>query len=147
MQPILEFKSNEELQESLKEWQKRLFLDDWVIKAELVNRSELVIEGEELNGSNTFQMVNKASAIRIAVPDDDIRDRIIRYCAEHILVHELLHCKYNWLESDYSSMSNAYYDTQDHALLEQMAKSLIMAKYNIDLDWFINFGKSDIPKE
>lgn len=62
-------------------------------------------------------------------------DRIMKYCAEIILVHELLHCKMNWISNN-DTYEGKYFDTVEHALLEQMAKSLIMAKYNVGLEYF-----------
>lgn len=54
------------------------------------------------------------------------------------LIHELLHCKYNWLNKDYQSHDSAYYDTLEHGLLEQMSKTLLMVKYDLDFKWFEN---------
>lgn len=42
----------------------------------------------------------------------------------------------DWLVPQKESVESVYYDTLEHSLLEQMAKSLIMAKYNIPLNWF-----------
>ena len=63
-------------------------------------------------------------------------ERVVKYFAEKTLVHELLHLKYNWFVPQKESVESVYYDTLEHSLLEQMAKSLIMAKYNIPLSWF-----------
>jgi len=133
--PIMEFKNDEELMTCLREWKKILFLEDWTIKGVLVD----AIDSEEgLSGRNNFVMVIKCSMIRLLKPTEDVRDRIAKYCAEQILVHELLHCKYNWVESK-ESLEAVYYDTLEHSLLDQMSKSLIMAKYGLTFDWFENF--------
>ena len=131
--PIEEFTSQIMLDQSLKEWQKRLFLDDWIIKARLVAPDEFTLEN--VCGENEFDMVGKCCVIRI-MEKKYYGDRILKYCAEKILVHELLHCKYNWLVAP-DTMEGKYFDELDHSLLEQMAKSLIMAKYNIGLDYFV----------
>lgn len=55
-------------------------------------------------------------------------------------MHELLHCKYNILEVENDKYESVYLDVQQHVLLEQMAKSLIMTKYNLDFNWFRNFN-------
>lgn len=39
-EPVMEFSSIEQAKEALKEWKKRLFLDDWTIKVELVSPGE-----------------------------------------------------------------------------------------------------------
>lgn len=59
----------------------------------------------------------------------------MRYCAEKILVHELLHCRYNWIKSP-DSVEGIFWYTYEHYFLEQMAKSLIMVKYGLELNYF-----------
>ena len=131
--PIEEFTSQLMLDVCLDEWKKTLFLDDWIIKARVVSPDEFV--EEDVCGENQFDQVNKCCVIRI-MDKKYYGDRVMKYCAEKILVHELLHCKYNWLEPPYT-MEGKYFDTMEHSLLEQMAKSLIMAKYSVGLDYFI----------
>lgn len=131
--PIEEFTSQIMLNQFLKEWQKRLFLDDWIIKARLVAPDEFTLEN--VCGENEFDITNKCCIIRI-MEKKYYGNRVLKYCAEKILVHELLHCKYNWLVAP-DTMEGKYFDELEHSLLEQMAKSLIMAKYNIGLDYFV----------
>lgn len=136
MSPIMEFTSLEQAYNCLKEWQERLFLQDWTIKLNLVEPEDMNMQ--EVCGENIFQIETKSCVIKILKPEF-YGDRIVKYCAEQILIHELLHCKYNWVARDYNSIEVAYFDTLEHALLEQMAKSLFMAKYNLPFDWFRNF--------
>lgn len=134
-QPIMEFESEAQAQKCLKEWQRRLFLQDWIIKLNInVPRHEM--EGK--TGLVDLQLENKAAVIFIVRQDDDIKDRIAKTCAEKTLIHELLHCKYNVLECG-GSYEGAFLNAHQHMLLEQMAKSLLMAKYNLDNAWFKNF--------
>lgn len=128
------FNSKEELNECLKLWQEKLFLTDWIIKARICEPCDFNDEGNM--GENSFDMVNKCCVIRI-LDKKYYGDRIMKYCAEKVLVHELLHCKYNWLANE-GSYEGKYVDVMEHGLLEQMAKSLIMAKYNLSLDYFDN---------
>jgi hypothetical protein len=137
--PVMEFKDQEEVNKYLKEWKETLYLQGWSIKVNLVDRKVLEKEGKEFAGYNDFQMVNQTCVIEITIPDDDIKGRLLKYCMEQILVHELLHLKYNWLENKNDSMQNAYFEILEHQLIEQMSKSLIMAKYGLTLDWFNNF--------
>lgn len=137
MEPIMEFKTQEEVDACLKEWQTRLFLDDWTIKVNLCPQHEMNLK--DCSGENCFQMINKCAVIQLVLPTDDIKNRIQKVCHEKILIHELLHCKYNWIDFHEPTLEEAYYDISEHALLEQMAKSLIMTKYNITYDWFKNF--------
>ena len=136
--PIMEFESEVQLQLCIEEWKKILFLQDWVIKGKLVN--ELFSdEGDELAGNNNFQITNKCSLIQIVRANEDTKSRMVKYCAEATLVHELLHCKYNWTEKRADSIEYVYYQNLEHSLIEQMAKSLIMVKYQLPFEWFYNF--------
>lgn len=137
-EPILDFKDNQQLRECLKEWQKILYLEDWVIKATLLSAQELYEKaGEEVLGRNEFVVENKASHIYICKADGDNDNRIVKFCAEQTLVHELLHCKYAWLAPP-ETMEGKYFDTKEHQLLEMTARSFIMARYGMTKDWFEN---------
>lgn len=127
------FNSKEELNNCLKWWQEKLFLTDWIIKAKICEPCEFVDDGNM--GENSFDMVNKCCVIRILDKKYYGNDRIMKYCAEKILVHELLHCLYNWSGNE-ESYEGKYVDIMEHGLLEQMAKSLIMAKYDLSFDYF-----------
>ena len=126
------FNSEKELYEYLRWWQEKLFLTDWIIKARICPPEDFITE--DCCGENEFEIENKSCIIRILDPKY-YGKRILRYCAEKILVHELLHCKYNWIAND-NSYEGKYVDVMEHGLLEQMAKSLIMAKYNLSLNYF-----------
>lgn len=130
--PIEEFTSQEHLDECLKWWQEKLFLTDWIIKAYVIEQDEMKLENA--CGENDFQIVNKCSVIHI-INKECYGKRVMKYCAERILVHELLHCKYNWVYNS-ASYEGKYTDECEHALLEQMAKSLIMTKYGLNFDYF-----------
>lgn len=136
--PIMEFKDNRQLMKCMREWKKILFLDAWIIKAELLDREECILGGEECVGINHFIIPGHESMISVARPDNDIRGRIVKYCAEKTLVHELLHCKYNWV-TETGTQEGKYYEGLEHSLIEQMAKSLIMVKYELPSSWFENF--------
>jgi len=138
-EPIMEFETQEQLDKCLAEWQERLFLTDWTIKVRFAEPEELKDENEiRLSGQNEFQIVNKCAVISLEKLNDDSRSRIVKICHEQILIHELLHCKYNWIEPPYTA-EGKYFDTLEHSLIEQMAKSLFMAKYNLPFSWFKNF--------
>lgn len=126
------FNSKEELYKYLTWWQEKLFLTDWIIKASICPPEDFMTKN--CCGENEFHIENKTCVIRILHPKY-YGDRIMKYCAEKILVHELLHCKYNWIANN-DSYEGKYVDVMEHSLLEQMAKSLIMAKYDLSLDYF-----------
>ena len=135
MKPIEEFKTQEELNECLKWWQSKLFLDSWIIKAKICEPCDFSVEGRA--GENSMVFENKESMIRILDKKYFPDDAIAIYCAEQVLIHELLHCKYNFLLNK-GTFESVYVDVMEHQLLEEMAKTLIMAKYNLDFDYFKN---------
>ena len=137
MEPIIEFKTIKEATDCLKEWQTRLFLDDWIIKIKLCRPDEFI--GEDRCGENEYQVTNKSSVIRI-LKQKFYGDRIVKFCHEETLIHELLHLKYGMVcPVDPVSYAEAHLRAHEHMLVEQMAKSLIMAKYNLPFEWFKNF--------
>lgn len=134
MEPIMEFEDEKQAYLCMNEWKHRLFLDDWIIKIELLQPDDM----PDMDGHNSFVVERKSCIVNICIPNNDIRGRIEKFCAEKTLVHELLHCKYNIVEED-NTYEGVLVEIHQHTLLEQMAKSLIMAKYNLDLNWFKNF--------
>lgn len=138
-QPIIEFENIEQVQECLKEWQTRLFLDDYIIKIALLEPHEM----PEINCDGYNQRFNTLKSCKISISRKlkDDEQCIIRHCEEYVLVHELLHCK-PWLShytENNGSAEACYIEQMEHTMLDEMAKSLIMAKYNLTLDWFKNF--------
>jgi hypothetical protein len=134
--PVMDFETVGRARECLSEWQERLFLQDWVIGLDLAD--ELQIDGDDTAGTNEYNTTLKCSVITIRRHKGDESEMSMKVCHEHVLVHELLHLKYNWQECD-ALYESKYVDACEHALLEQMAKSLIMAKYNLTFGWFRNF--------
>lgn len=135
-QPIMEFKNIKQAVKYLKWWQKKLFLTDWIIKVKLVPVDEM--PDTELQGNTTFTYSQHSAVVRITELTKDHKSRIVKACQEQTLVHELLHLKYNILDSN-KTYEGEYLDCQEHALLEQMAKTLIMVKYGLNYKWFKNF--------
>ena len=141
-EPVMEFKDEQQLCSSLKEWQERLFLTDWTIKATLVDFSEVVYENyKDVCGDNTYNSVNQFTVIRVIRHNDEMRSRIQKCCHEKTLVHELLHLKLHFPIVGTFESSNL--DQRIHTFIDQMAKSFIMAKYDLPFDWFKNFKESD----
>ena len=133
-EPIMEFKNQEELDKSLQEWKQRLFLSDWNIKAYLVHGEEL----PDCAGDSNVQWVNSCGTIRIRYADELPKDMIEKDPHEKILVHELLHFKMFGYTYKSPTVEEIFYDEKHHQLLEQFAKSLIMAKYGVSYEWFKN---------
>ncbi len=125
------FTSKEELNQCLKWWQKKLFLTDWIIKARVCRKEDFKSD-DKLAGENYFSTINRYSQISILEKEEYEQEKpIMKYCAEKILLHELLHLKFDTIYSNQE-------DWVVHVLVEQMAKSMIMAKYNLTLDYFEN---------
>ena len=93
---------------------------------------------EDVMGYNSYVLEEKACVIVIKQFTDDDTSRIVKVCQEKILVHELLHCKYNFVSSP-RSYESVHLDVCEHQYLEQMAKTLMMVKYGIGFEWFKNF--------
>ena len=136
--PIMEFKNIQQAYECLREWQERLFLTDWLIKINLIDTNTIELNEKECSGTIIMTFENKCATMNIVCLTDDARNRIIKVCHEQILIHELLHLKYNWIEPT-GAYESKYVDDIEHQLLEQMAKSLLMSKYGLPFEWFKNF--------
>lgn len=134
--PIERFNNNEELRTCLKEWQHRLFLDNWHIKAELVKGSDI----EGYDGMNDSCWENSTAHIRIVRPEDVANGGEEKTVHEETLVHELLHCVFMTFEGENKTIEAVYWSTKQHQILERMAKSLIMAKYDLDYSYFTEVG-------
>lgn len=116
-------KSKEEL--LLDEWQKRLGLSDWVI---ILRYNSDGSDMEEDNAGETeWQDVSKTAVIRI-VSKEQYGERIIKYDFERILVHELLHVKFQYFQLCNTTYESKVFDIAQHQLIEDLAQSLVMAK-------------------
>lgn len=136
-EPKCVFKDLAEAQKYLAEWQERLFLTDWIIKLWLTDEP-IFSDGKRRLGECDYRQAERYALITLAMPDIETTSTIGKFCHERVLVHELLHCKFNFA-CEPTNAEMVFYCTAEHALLEQMAKSLIMAKYNVGLDFFKNF--------
>lgn len=93
------------------------------------------------DGYNERFNTSKACTISVAKKSKDDNECLIKHCEEYVIIHELLHCK-PWLShyaENKGSPTACYLDQVEHTLLDEMAKSLLMSKYNLTLDWFKNF--------
>lgn len=80
--------TEEQLQQKCAEWQKRLRLQDWIVKIRLCRAHELPI-GSLAHVHYTVE--KKMASIRITDPVDYPPDSMVPYDMENSLVHELLH--------------------------------------------------------
>jgi len=136
-EPIKIFETDEQLQTSLKEWQERLFLNDWCIVAKMVDKCSDDEYGT--SGLNTHLPIQKTAYIEILKDSCEMIEQKVfigKQPQELVLVHELLHCKFSVLYNAQGTYEAKLAEYHDHSLLEEMAKSLIMAKYNLPFEWF-----------
>ena len=135
-EPIMQFESQEQLNASLKEWQGRLGLRDWIIKAVLV---DVFANNVGASGHCFANFVAKTSTIRILQHSlSESGTDYIKFCSEQSLVHELLHCVLFGaiLEDEHAGTDWAFYKMRTHQELETLSRAFICTKYNITLDWF-----------
>jgi hypothetical protein len=137
----MEFEDTREAREYLREWQHRLYLDDWIIKLYLIEPSE----DPENQGTVEIDSIHRCAIVRIAKYDKTANDYIIRLCHEQTLVHELMHCKLDLVDNhDCSDTAEGKcYDGHMHNIIDTMARSLIMAKYGIGPEWFNNVPEAE----
>ena len=134
-QPKMKFKDVAEMEKYMEEWKEILMLHDWLIECRLVK--ELYNEGETCWGLNSHELVGRTSVISIRQYNEELdKTAVEKYCAEYILIHELLHCVYPVFTKE--TYEANYFGTMEHRKLDKMAQSLLMAKYNLKFNWFKN---------
>ena len=132
--PVVEFESQTQLDEYLERWKTILGLQDWMIKASVVGKEYMPLEDSA--GVNEYNIPMMQSLIYILDPKDYEDDTMDVYIAEKILVHELLHLVFTYVdrENDYESK---IVDLIEHQKVEKMAKSFIKSRYNLtDNDFY-----------
>lgn len=129
--------SKSELIEVLRYWKDKLFLNDWVIKIMFVEPNDI----EGFAGINNISLENKSCLIKVAKKtEEEFAERITKMPMEQTVIHELLHCKYNlFVPPESAGILGVMYDSNEHMLLEQMSKTLLMTRYDLDFEWFKNF--------
>jgi len=135
LNPVCVFKDITQARELLKQWQNILSLSNWTIKVKMVEPHEFILN--DVDGECEYEVIQKCAVIRILKPQY-YGDRILKYCAERILVHELLHCKLSLLKTEDDG-----FNTLMHQIHEDIAKALICAKYGITSEWFSNISYDD----
>lgn len=110
----------------LEEWQKRLGLSDWIIVLRYnCNKENMQIE--DTAGETEWANVNRTAVIRI-LNKEAYGDRVIKFDFERILVHELLHIKFSYLQITNNTYEGKIFDEVQHQLIEDIAQALVMAK-------------------
>ena len=130
--PKMFIETEEELLSLAREWQKRLLLSDWIINFSLVTAREM--SEVDLAGESDVQWINRCGVVNILRKEEIPQDIIAKQPMELVLVHELLHFKFMMFDNE--TLEGCYFSEKQHQLLEDIAKSLYMAKYGLDFEWF-----------
>ena len=131
-EPKMTFKDNEQLKKYGKMWQDILYLNDWIIRFELVDEINSK-KDNEVHGHNIKTLTHKEALIRISKQKSEGFE--IKICDEQTLIHELLHCRFE-IEMAEPKIEDLFYTEMQHQQLEFMSRSLLKAKYNLDSEWF-----------
>ncbi len=134
--PIMSFADEKEMAQCGREWQRRLYLDHWAIVYQLCSTDDM----GGGHGESVSKPVIKAAVVRVARGEDADPTEIIKFCAEKTLVHELMHIVFG----DYTrkdTIEGRYMEDHEHAKIEMMARSLVMAKYGLEPGFFLNDGR------
>lgn len=130
MQPIIKFNSYIQALECLDEWKYILGLQNWIIGLQFTNEET---QSPDWGYSETHKAIRIAT---IFIPTViDAASFSAKYCEELIIVHECLHIKMQPCDS-----KNETVRAEWHAILEDMAKGYLMARYDINFTWFENDG-------
>lgn len=138
--PIEVFKSDKQFQEVAKNYQHKLFLDDWFIIFGLTKEPITADDGQILWGYCNFSYENASASIMVFNGDlaEQGIDADSKNIAELTLLHELLHLKMEYMtDKDIVGDLPLVAQSLKHRGLESLAKSILMFKYGIDYDYFM----------
>ena len=110
----------------LKEWQRRLRLDDWNINL-MYDCSPNDMMLKDVAGESEYVESDKIAVVRI-VTEKDYGKRVVPFDFERILVHELLHCKFSLIYESENAIQNRIV----HQYIDDMAKALVDAKRSLN---------------
>lgn len=106
----------------LKEWQKRLCLQDWRIEL-ATGCKPADMDIVESSGCVSWQESTKTAFIQI-VDEQYYGDRVVPFDFEKTLVHELMHLKMCMLYSEKDELQERLV----HQILDDLARALVDAK-------------------
>lgn len=136
VRPIIVFKDRQQAVGSLREWQKRLGLEDWIIDIQLTYDGPII--APNWGKSSNYRAIHVAEIFIPMPAPDQINTFPERYCQEEIVVHELLHVLLPNTRINPNTTEGDFFQSESHARLESIAKALIMSKYGVNRDWFYN---------
>lgn len=128
------FDTYEELSECFKKWQRRLGLSDWFIGLALVNPEDMA--EEDRAGESDVLWENMCGTISILKKEHmEKKDLIVKQPHEATLIHEMLHFKFLGFKE--KNRDEAFFEVKQHQLLDELARALFLAEYNLQPDWFV----------
>ena len=139
--PIEIFKNDEQFQECCKWWQNKLFLNDWFITFKMIE--DYIVDdssGQILSGVCEYEFNNKEATITISNTNKSCDGVYLKNIVEHTIIHELLHLKNEYISDVENPEEKSFHNYISHQSLEEMAKTLLMVKYNIERDCFLLRG-------
>lgn len=92
------YKDDTQVREACKEWQKRLRLQDWIVKAGIYRARDMDLN--ECQGECVWHTKTKLATIRLIDPVDYPEGLIEDQDMEKTLVHELLHLHFAPIHAD-----------------------------------------------
>lgn len=116
--------TNKDKEKLVQHWIKALGLQDWHIEV-FLDCSPKELFDRDAQGENYYNFVHKHARIRI-ISEKDREADILPLDFEHLLVHELLHCKFAVLDDT----GNPLQDKIVHQLVEDFAKIIVKGAVN-----------------
>lgn len=129
---VEKFNTVDEIEKCAKYYIELLGLQDWRIVYRLTNDIE-----DDLAGCNESEYTSKTACITIR--KDMPEDMWVKQPHEEVLIHELLHCKFLNIEKTNKDIESLYYEQTVHTLLDDMARAIFKARYNLTNE-FYNLG-------
>lgn len=116
--------TQEELEQKLSYWQKRLRLQDWIIEVRIVRGREM---DDDYAAQVNWILPKKMATISILDPVDYPPDLMSEQDMENDLVHELLHLHLAPIHEHYGNECQKYITFEEQAI-ESIAFGLIDAE-------------------
>ena len=128
------------LEQRLRYWQHVLNLDHWIIEAFLVDKIEAPDrEGETVLGINNMSHENCYAQIAVSRCEPPVGCKF----DELTLVHELMHCVIPLFGSEDETYHEAVANVYTERQIELIARSLMKAKYNLEMEDFYKQPSED----
>lgn len=121
------------LEQRLRYWQHVLNLDHWIIEAKMVDGFKQDVENETITlGMNA--MTHESCYAEIAISKKE--PSVGRKFDELTLVHELMHCVIPLFGSEDETYMEGVARVYTERQVELIARSLMKAKYNLEMEDF-----------